>query len=157
MKFTFTLSESEARKTLAKKLTFKELLELILINTNTYSNWDIDLQLAEALVKRVKEGYIDKYRDEDIPQVLRPLLVQAISDNLAKNNEKNKNITLNDVSGEAELKAIKLLREYKSIDYDDAVNLFCDGYDFAKKQTQTEVDLSSVDTEKLLTEIKNRL
>jgi hypothetical protein len=125
--------------------------------SRSYGDWSIDLKLAEYIVGKVKEGYIDKYRDEDIPTVLKPLLVDSISKNIALQNEKNKNVTLEEVSGEAELKAIELLRNYEFIDYRDAINIFCEGYDFAMENKTANISLSEFTSEELLTELKNRL
>ena len=153
--FTVTISEQEILEKWAEQVSAQQWIEMYTILSDSFSSWDTDLELAEFIVKRVKEDYIDKYREEDIPEILFPLLKNAVTNDVIEQNKKNQNRTLEEVSGEAELKAIELLREYDLIDYSDAVNLFCSGYDFAEKQVGN-VDLSNVDMKDLIREIQNR-
>ncbi|MFT6125833.1 MAG: hypothetical protein ACJAVA_000275 [Flavobacteriaceae bacterium] len=153
--FTVTISEQEVLEKWAEQVSVNKWIEMYTILSDSFSSWDVDLKLAEFIVKRVKEEWIDKYREEDIPEVLFPLLKNAVTNDVIEQNKKNQNITLEEVSGEVELKAIELLRDYDLIDYSDAVNLFCNGYDFAEKQIGN-VDLSKVDMKDLIKEIQNR-
>lgn len=157
MEFTFTISEKQVQEKWAEQTTVERWIEMYKKLSDSYSNWDIDLELAEFIIKRVKEGFIDKYREDNIPEILKPLLFQANSDDLKSQNERNKDVTLKDVSGIAELTVIKKLREYKSLDYSDAVNLFCDGYDMAMEEKGETVDLSGVDVQDLIKELQNRI
>jgi hypothetical protein len=153
--FTVTISQKEVLEKWAEQVSVNKWIEMYTILSDSFSSWDVDLGLAEFIVKRVKEEWIDKYMEEDIPEVLFPLLKNAVTNDVIEQNKNNQDITLEEVSGEAELKAIELLREYDLIDYSDAVNLFCNGYDFAEKQIGN-VDLSKVDMKDLIKEIQNR-
>lgn len=156
--FTITISEKEVREKWAEQVSVEEWIKMYTTLSDSFSSWNTDLELAEFIIKRVKENYIDKYRDEDIPKVLYPLLKNAITNNIIEQNKKNENTTLKEVSGEAELKAIEALRNYDNIDYSDAINLFCDGYDLVIKQkSSSEFNLSEVSSEDLLKEIQNRV
>lgn len=158
LKFNFTVTEEEVREKWAEQTSAKNWINMYTKLSDSFENWDIDLELAEFIVKRVKEGFIDKYREDDIPEVLKPLLFQANCDDLERKNRENKKITLEDVSGIAELTAIEKLRKYDSLDYTDAVNLFCDGYDLAMEEKRdTTFDLSNVDAQDLIKELKDRL
>lgn len=161
LEFTFMVSEKEIQEQWAEQTSVENWIDMYKKLSDSYNNWEIDLELAEFIVKRVKEGYINKYRDENIPEVLRPLLINTNNDNLREKNEKNKNIKLSQVAGVHELEAIKALREYNTLDYEAGVNLFCDGYDLAKygseDQESEPIDLSEVSKEDLLKELANRL
>lgn len=157
IEFNFTVSKKELLEKWSKQCSLEEWKEVYMTFSGSFSSWDIDLKLAEFIIKRVKEGYIDKYRDEDIPQVLKPLLIGAMQSNIIKKNEENLNVVIEEVIGEHELEAIKVLRNYNYIDYNDAIDLFCNGYDYANRNRVTDVELSNISTEDLLEEIKNRM
>ena len=155
--FTVTISEKKVKEKWAEQVSTKDWIEMYQKHSNQWSSWDVDLKLAEFIVERVKTGYIDKYRNGDIPKVLRPLLLSSISDNIERQNEENEKITLNDVSGKAELQAILLLRKYATIDYDDAINIYCDGYQRGADSIDGQVDISNISSKILIEELKNRL
>lgn len=157
MEFTFTVTDKEIKEKWSEKCSVSEWIEMYKNLSKAYSDWSIDMEVAEFIIKNIKEGYIEKYLESDIPEVLKPLLIEALKKNFAKRNEENKNITLEETAGEHEFEAIRVLREYEEIDYSDAINLFCDGYDFALAKVEVKTDLSEISTEKLLEEIKNRI
>lgn len=153
LKFTFTLSEEEARKALAKKLTYQEWIELFEINSKTYGNWDVDLKITSHFVEKVK-SWFDDTLDDRVPENLLPILQESVVKDFAERNKKNENIKLEEVSNEVELKAIETLRDYKVVTYQDAINIFYEGYEFNREPKET--NLSEFSTEELLQEIKNR-
>jgi len=155
MEFQITITKEQLLAKWSEQCSTKEWIEMYQKHSSSWNDWDTDLKLAEFIVKKVKKGYIDKYRDEDIPEVLMPILVNAITNNITQRNLENENITLKEVSGESELEAIRVLRDYDLIDYEDAIILFCDGYDFAERGQTT--DLSKFSTDDLLQEIKKRI
>ena len=157
LEFNITITKEKILKKWSEQVDVSEWIGMYENLSDSYSSWTIDLELAEFIVKRVKEDYINKYLEEDIPEVLKPLLLNAISNDIISKNNENLKITLEEVSSIAELKAIEKLREYSYIDYEDAVNIFCDGYDLASIKKETNVDLSSIDSKYLIKEIQNRL
>jgi len=158
MKHTVEITKKELLDLWADNCTEKEWIENYKRLSDSFCSWELDLRLAEFIVNRVKEGYIEKYMDGDIPEVLRPLLIKAISDDIRERNKLNKDITLEEVSSPEELAAIRRLRDFKALGYNDGVNLFCEGYDYAMEYVDSgSMDLSGVSDEELINELKSRL
>lgn len=159
MEFEFRVGKKEIFEKWSEQASPDEWIEMYEKLSVNHMDWSSDMRLAEYIVNKVKEGYIDEYMDEDIPDVLRPLLIQAIGMDINSKNESNKDITLEEVSGEEELEAIRILRGYSIIDYEDAINIFCKGYEFAKDEASVSgiMDLSEIETKALMCELQKRI
>lgn len=156
MTFKFEVTEKEIQDKWAKQTTSDRWIEMYRKLSNSYSNWDIDIKLAEFIINHIKE-YVKELPD-DLPEILYPLLVDEIKNDIANQNEKNKDITLEEVADEAELKAIELLREYDFITYDAAIHLMYDMYKFGQESMEDNgKSLEEYSTAELLEEVKRRV
>jgi signal recognition particle GTPase len=156
LEFKFTVSEKEIQNKWVEQTTPERWIEMYQKLSDSYDTWDVDLKLAEYIISHIKK-YVEVYQSEDLPEVLLPLLGEAIKNDIIENNEVNKNITLEDIGDEAEFYAIELLRDYTYITYEDAIRLVCRGYEFCSKSLDVgRKGLKEYTTAELLAEISNR-
>jgi hypothetical protein len=156
MTFKFEVSEQEVQNKWAEQTTPNRWIEMYKKLSHSYLSWDVDIKLAEFIINHIKE-YV-KELPEDLPEVLHPLLIAEIKNDIVENNEKNKLITLEEVADEGELFAIELLKDYDFINYNDAVNLIYEGYEFGKESVDnSSKPLEDYTTAELLAEISRRV
>lgn len=155
---TFTITQKELRKHWSEQCTSEEYIEMFENVSKAYGSWYIDLQVAEYIINKLRTQYFSgSYNENSVPEVLRPLVTEAIKNDFVENNSKNQDLTIDDVSDEFELEAIERLREFEYLSYDDAVQLFCDACEFAQENMELEHRaLSEYSIEELLAEIRNR-
>ena len=156
LEFTFEVPEQEVQDKWAEQTTPDRWITMYKKLSNNYANWDVDIKLAEFIINHIKE-YITELPD-DIPKVLYPLLAAEIKNDIIENNEKNKDITLEEVADEGELFAIESLRHYDFITYNNAIDLIYEGYEFGKNSIEvSSKSLEEYTTAELLAEISKRV
>lgn len=155
---TFTITQKELREKWSEQCTVEKWIGMFENVSKAYGSWYIDLQVAEYLINKLRSKYFNSSYDvNSVPEVLRPLVIEAIKNDFLENNLNNQNLTINDVSDEFELEAIERLRDYEYLSYDNAVQLFCDACEFTQENLEFEHKaLSDYSIEELLAEIKNR-
>ena len=151
---TFSITHKELREKWSERCSVEEWIEMFENVSKNYDVWDGDFQIAEYLIQRLRTKCSITDHLDDVPEVLRPLVIEALKDEFLEKKAEDENVTLDQVSSEQELEAIIRLRDYDSLSYEDGITLFCEGYEFA--QSNESKSLSDYSMEELLDEIKRR-
>lgn len=157
---TFTATDEQVIDAWAEQVSYEKLSEVYKKVSDMYANYIVDAQIAADLVQLVYDNYIkDNYTDDQIPDILKPLVIKALKQDIVKDrnlyNNEDKSL-LSDASKKAIEFCDEFYKDVELITYSDLIDTFESGYNEADSKNKGKQISDFTDME-LLNELKNRM
>ena len=151
----FTISLKRLRELWSNQCDSDEWIEMFESMARNYDSYEVELQVGEYIAKKIINLYeMEMISDKEIPDVIKPVISQSLVNNFLNDKLNAEKVYTNEI----QLEAVNLLRDYSYIDYTSAIDLFVEGYEFAKEKFESQPkSLSDYSTQELLEEIKRRI